>query len=161
MERILCITRQPSLKMLEGAGQRSPLAAEGWVVRSQVARNPKRWPELWKTNSNPLSFCIFQCLDLCHAFLKAPFSLWVFLGTREEWWLSVRDSQSQLSAAIVLCFHFSSTVTFLLPPGNTSAVVCDMGSQSVSPWDLLPGTDRAHAQCLRVAQSFPLCHFFF
>lgn len=31
-----------------------------------------------------------------------------------------------LLAAIVLCFHVSYTVTFLLPPGNTSAVVCDM-----------------------------------
>lgn len=46
--------------------------------------------------------------------------------------MSVRDSRSRLSAAIVLCFHFSPTVTFLLPPGNTSAVVCDMG-QTV-PW---------------------------
>lgn len=41
--------------------------------------------------------------------------------------ITVRDSQSWLSAAIVLCFHFSPTVTFLLPPGDTSAVVCDMG----------------------------------
>jgi len=41
-------------------------------------------PELQKTNSNPPSFYVLQLLGLCHTFLKAPFSPWVFLGTQEE-----------------------------------------------------------------------------
>lgn len=41
-------------------------------------------PELQKTNSNALSFYILQLLGLCHTFVKASFSLWVFLDSQEE-----------------------------------------------------------------------------